>query len=224
MRIIQQPGNLKYCKLQTMKKSEQTANYILLVDDEPIALKTLATGLDKLGYKIVAIDKPQAALEAYRQNTPDLVILDYRMPDMDGLQLARAMIDHEHRPIIMLSAYNDLPLVRQAIDVGVASYLVKPVEAVHIAPSIEATLARFSEINALLKQGANLQSGVETQRLISTAIGIIIAQIHCSPDLAFEKLRRLARSKRRSVRDLAFDLVDSMATTNQILSELKNEQ
>jgi response regulator NasT len=205
-----------------MKPMDLTETRLLLVDDEPIALKTLATGLEKLGYKVFAYDIPQAALDHYRQETPDLVILDYRMPGMDGLQLARAMIELSHCPIIMLSAHNDLPLVREAIDVGVSSYLVKPVEAAHLAPSIEAALARFSEISALLKQGTNLQAGVETQRLISTAIGIVIANTHHSPDLAFESLRRLARSQRRSVRDLAFDLVDSVATTNSILANLKD--
>ena len=203
-----------------MKTDEQKATNLLLVDDEPIALKTLAAGLTKFGYLVSAFDSPQAALAHYCKNVPDLVITDYRMPDMDGLQLARAMIEHEHKPVIMLSAYNELPLVREAIDIGVSSYLVKPIEAKHIVPSIEASLARFLEINALIKQGANLQAGVETQRLISTAIGIIVAQSHLTPDLAFEKLRRLARSRRHSVRDLAFDLVDSVTTTNSLLNEL----
>ena len=194
---------------------------LLLVDDEPIVLNTLATGLGNLGYTITACDSPKKALETYQKNTPDLVILDYRMPDMDGLQLARKMIAICHRPIIMLSAYNDLPLVREVIGAGVSGYLVKPVEAERVAPSVEAALARFSEISALLKQGANIQAGIESQRLISTAVGIIMARTQRSQDMAFESLRKLARDQRKPLKELAFDLVDATSTANSILSQLQ---
>src|SRR5262252_8151003 len=157
-----------------MKGATRPESRLLLVDDEPIILDTLAGGLASLGYRVQKSDSPQKALEHYKSETPDLVILDYRMPVMDGLQLARAMIAFAHRPIVMLSAFNDLPLVREAIGVGISTYLVKPVDAERLAPSIEAALARFTEISALLKQGANLQAGVETHRLISTAVGIVM--------------------------------------------------
>lgn len=196
---------------------------LLLVDDEPIVLDTLASGLAALGYEVQTSDAAQRALEAYRSQIPDLVILDYRMPGMDGLQLARAMIGFAHRPIVMLSAYNDLPLVREAVGLGISTYLVKPVEAERLAPSIEAALARFAEISALLKQGANLQAGVEAHRLISTAVGIVMATTHRSQDVAFESLRRLARDQRRLLRDVAFDLVDATSSANSILSQLRDK-
>jgi len=207
-----------------MKTATRPEPRLLLVDDEPIVLNTLASGLTALGYKVQTSDAAQRALEQYRREVPDLVILDYRMPDMDGLQLARAMIALTHRPIIMLSAYNDLPLVREAIGVGVSTYLVKPVEAERLAPSIEAALARFAEISALLKQGANLQAGVETHRLISTAVGIVMASTHRPQDLAFESLRRLARDQRRPLRDVAFDLVDATSSANAVLAQLRDKE
>ena len=193
---------------------------ILLIDDEPIVLKTLSQGLNDLGYHVSTCASAQEALQQYRADTPDLVITDYRMPDMDGIRLARALLEIDHRPIIMLSAYNDLPLVREAVGAGVSTYLVKPVEAARVAPSIEAALARFSEISALIEQGDNMQAGLETQRLISTAVGIVMARTQRSQDMAFESLRRLARNQRRPLRDLAFDLVDATSTTGNILSQL----
>lgn len=196
---------------------------LLLVDDEPIVLNTLSSGLTNLGYNVASYSSPKEALKIFRDTPFDLVILDYHMPEMNGLDLARAMIGIHHRPVIMLSAYNDLPLVRAAIGAGVSGYLVKPVEAERLAPSIEAALARFLETEALLKQGANLQSGVETQRLISTAVGIVMAKTHRSQDLAFESLRRLARNQRKPLRDIAFELVESTSAISTILSQLSDK-
>ena len=205
-----------------MKKDQSPESRLLLVDDEPIILNMLANGLNTLGYKVTTFDSPSAALESYKHNTPDLVILDYRMPEMDGLTLAKAMIETAHRPIIMLSAYNDLPLVREAIGAGISNYLVKPVEAERVVPSIEAALARFAEMTALLQQGANIQAGVETHRLISTAVGIVMAQTQRTQDQAFESLRRMARNQRRPLRDVAFDLVDATSMTNSVLMQLRS--
>ena len=203
-----------------MKKDYQATANILLVDDEPIVLNTLGAGLKSSGYTVTTCELPQKALEIYKQATPDLVITDYNMPLMDGLTMARSMIEITHRPIIMLSAYNDLQLVRDAIGVGISTYLVKPVEVERIIPSIESALARFAEISALIKQGDNIQAGVETHRIISTAVGIVMVQTNRPQDIAFESLRRMAREQRRPLRDLAFDLVDSTSTTNSILMNL----
>jgi response regulator NasT len=201
-----------------MKINQGTSKQLLLVDDEPIILTTLSGGLREQGYQVRTCGNAEQAIESYRSAIPDLVILDYRLPTMNGLELAKVLLAIEHRPIIMLSAYNDLPIVREAIDIGVAGYLTKPVEAERLTPSIEAALARFSEIAALLKQGANIQASIESQRLISTAVGIMMARCNLTQDRAFERLRKQARDQRRPLKDLAFDLVDATSNGNEILS------
>ena len=201
-----------------MKQARTTPSHLLLVDDEPIALTTLASGLSQLGYQVSTSETAAQAIENYRNATPDLVLLDYRLPSMNGLELAKIMLNIDHRPIIMLSAYSDLPLVREAIAIGVSGYLTKPVEAERLVPSIESALARFSEISALLKQGANIQTSIESQRLIRTAVGIVMARCNMTQDRAFECLRKQARDQRMSLKDLAFDLVDTTSRSNEILS------
>ena len=84
-----------------MNSSKQSGQRLLLVDDEPIVLNTLAEGLSALGYNVTTCESPADALEKYRHDTPDLVVTDYRMPEMDGLCLAKAMIEFTHRPIII---------------------------------------------------------------------------------------------------------------------------
>lgn len=200
----------------------ESNKHILLVDDEPIILNLLTQGLEAFGYRVTGYDDPQKALDNYLKDKPDLVVVDYSMPGMTGLELIKKMAELAHRPVLMLSAYTELPVVKEAIGAGVSGYLVKPVEAERLVPTIEATLARFAEMAALLQQGANIQAGVETHRLISTAVGIVMANAGLSQDQAFESLRRLSRNQRQPLKDIAFNLVDATSTANDILSELKN--
>lgn len=194
---------------------------VLLIDDDEIILNTLQAGLSSLNYNVDSCSSGQQAIQMYRNNTPDIVVLDYQMPDMSGTQTAKALLDIEHRPIIMLSAHSDVQVVREAIDLGVSTYLIKPVEADRLAPSIEATLARFGEVQALLKQGAHIQSIMEKHRVINNAVGIVMERAGLPNDVAFEKLRRLARNQRRSLRDISFEIVDAASTVNDIVAQIK---
>ena len=196
--------------------AENTKVHILLVDDDRLVLATLKPGLSKMGYTVTACDNGPDALESYRNNPPDLVVLDVRMPGMSGLETARAMLESAYRPILMLSAYDDQAIVKEAVTMGVAGYLVKPIEANQMAPSIEAALARFAEVNALLKNRENLCEGLEKNRAISTAIGIVMERGGLSPDVAFEHLRQLARTQRKPLRDVAQELVDAVVTVNSL--------
>jgi response regulator NasT len=195
---------------------------LYLVDDDAIVLSTLGTGLSRQGYAVETFESADTALARYRAAPPDLVILDYRLPEMTGAELARAMIKEAYRPMIVLSAYSDAPTVREAVGLGVSAYLVKPVEAERLAPSIEAALARFAELEALLKQEMNLREGLEKNRIINTAIGIVMERSALPLDLAFESLRKLARDQRRPLRDVALELVDAVSTANGILQRLRD--
>lgn len=202
-----------------MKQITTDNKRLMLVDDDPIVLDILAGGLREIGYSVTAFSDPEAALADYKIKAPDVAIVDYRMSKMDGLKLASAMIATCHRPIVMLSAHRDLPLVRDAVNVGISAYIVKPVEAERIAPTIEAALARFNETEALLKQDANLRDAIESNRVISTAVGIVMSRLNLPQDAAFEGLRRVARHQRSSLRQVALDLVDATSTANSILQQ-----
>ena len=189
---------------------------ILLVDDDRLVLATLKQGLSKVGYTVTAYDNGQDALEFYRSSPPDLVVLDLRMPGLSGLVTARAMLESAYRPILMLSACDDQAIVREAVTTGVAGYLVKPIEANQMAPSIEVALARFAEVNALLKNKENLCDDIEKNRVISTAVGIVMERGALNPDAAFDHLRQHARAQRRPLRDIAQELVQALAIVNSM--------
>jgi len=195
---------------------------IMVVDDDRLVLATLVQGLAARGYDVSAFSAGDEALEAYRRKPPDLVLLDVRMPGLDGIETARLMLEHEHRPILMLSAYDDQSIVRDLVSLGVSGYLVKPIEVNQLVPSIEATLARFSEIRALIQNSENLREGLEQNRVISTAVGILMERASLGQDQAFERLRRLARDQRRALRDVATDIVEAMSLVNAVAASRRD--
>lgn len=117
----------------------------MLVDDDPIVLNMLQTGLADHGYSVEVFDNPMNALEAYKKNTPDLVVVDMEMPEMKGYELNEKMLSEVYRPIIVLSSKTDQHNTSSAIDSGVVGYLIKPASAVELIPAIETALARFYE-------------------------------------------------------------------------------
>lgn len=198
----------------------ETNNRILVVDDDRLVLATLASGLQQEGYEVSTADSGEPALVQYQDTTPDLVVLDYRMPGMTGPEVAKEMLAMAYRPIIMLSAYDDKAMVDEAVKLGVSGYLVKPVDVNQLVPSIEAALARYNEVNALINSESDLREGLERSRIVSTAVGILMSR-GLTTDSAYDALRRLARDDRRPLKDVATELVNSVDAANRVIDRLK---
>ena len=191
---------------------------LMIVDDDRLVLATLINGLKNRGYEVSGFATGDDGLAAYRQEPPDLVLLDVRMPGMSGTETAHAMLTHLHRPILMLSAHDDQAIVKEAVSIGVAGYLVKPIEVNQLVPTIEATLARFAEVAALMANTENLREGLEQNRVISTVVGILMERAGLGQDQAFEHLRQLARHRRRTLRDIAIEIVQATSVVNSAMS------
>jgi DNA-binding NarL/FixJ family response regulator len=118
---------------------------VLLVDDDPIILDLLSAGLTRAGYQVNACAEGEEAVAQYRRATPDIAVLDVGLPDIPGTELARQLLIAEYRPILILSNYNDLDIVRQAITSGVVGYLVKPLSVEQLIPSLETSVSRYRQ-------------------------------------------------------------------------------
>lgn len=195
---------------------------IMLVDDDRLVLATLNQGLNHLGYEVEAFGDAKEALSRYEACPPDLAILDVRMPEMTGPELAQTMLGIHFRPILMLSAYDDQPMVQDTIKLGVSGYLVKPIEPNQLAPSIEAAITRFSEVDALVRNNENIREGLEKNRLISTAVGIFMERGSLSRDAAFQRLRNYARSQRRPLVEIAAIVVEQATHVNCIINHVSD--
>lgn len=188
---------------------------IFVVDDDRLVLATLSADLGRAGYEVKSYENGISAIDAYKQSLPDLVLLDIRMPEMDGIETAREMLSFEYRPILILSAYDDVDTVNGSIASGVSGYLVKPLQASQLIPAIETSLARSKDVGKLLKNNNDLVSNTEKNRLISTAVGIMMERSRLGREQAFEKLRNFARSQRRPLAEISEELVDAIGTANK---------
>jgi len=193
--------------------AERAEGCVLLVDDEALIRMGMRVMLEDLGYRIVgeAADG-QEAIEKVTALDPDVVIMDIKMPGMDGLEATRRIMATHPVPIIVLTAYNQRSLVEEAADAGVLAYLMKPVRESDIAPAIEVARARFADLRWLGRTssgpvtaggGAGRPLGEEPAERVDTATQILKDRYRLTDAQATSRLRRLAQSSRRTVAEVA---------------------
>jgi two-component system, response regulator PdtaR len=179
--------------------------HVLLVDDEPIIVATLADALTRAGFEVTAATTAAEANERARRTRYSLAILDYSMPGDNGLEVA-ASFTELHQPFMFLTAYNDETLVERAISAGALAYIVKPIDPSQFVPTVKAAVRRAGEITALLAQTDRLWNSISTHRDVSVAVGLVMAQRGMSRQAAYETLRQHARRIRRPLRELAAEV------------------
>jgi len=192
--------------VQAGKKPQR---HILIVDDDRLVLAALAEGLRSASYRVTGVASGEEALASAGRETPDLALLDVRMPGMSGIELGRRLREQFGVPFLYLSAYGDQDVVQQAVDEGALGYLVKPLDIQQIAPSIEAALKRSGEIKGLRQSEVQLNQALAGSREISMAVGLLMMRDRINREQAFELLRSNARSKRRPVAEVAGELLNS---------------
>ncbi|MCX7707025.1 MAG: response regulator, partial [Anaerolineae bacterium] len=131
---------------------------VIIADDESVIRMDLREALTNLGYLVVgeAADGRSAVNQA-RELRPDVVIMDIKMPDMDGIEAAKILTEERIAPVVLLSAYSQRDLVQRAREAGVVAYLVKPYREEELSPAIEVALARFAEFQDLHRQVSDLK-------------------------------------------------------------------
>jgi response regulator NasT len=188
---------------------KEAQRHILVVDDDRLVLAALCEGLRAAGYRVTGTASPHDALSVSGRDAPDLALLDVRMPGMDGVELGKRLREQHGIPFLYLSAYGDRDLVKQAAAEGALGYLVKPLDIQQIVPSIEAALARGSDIRKLRESEAQLNTALTGTREISMAIGLLMMRDRMNREQAFDLLRENARAQRRSIAEVAKELLSS---------------
>ncbi|HVH30463.1 MAG TPA: response regulator, partial [bacterium] len=174
----------------------QSHGRVLLVDDEALIRMGMRTILHSLGYDVVGeAANGQEALDKAATLRPDVVIMDIKMPVMDGLEATRWLMATHPVPVIVLTAYNERTLVEQAADAGVLAYLMKPVREGDIKPAIEVARARFAELQWVGRASAAPEGASADARSsrIAEATRILQTRHRLSEAEASARLRRLAK-------------------------------
>ena len=182
---------------------------VLIADDEAIIRMGLRTMLEEMGHKVVgmAADGPSAVRLAAKEE-PDLAILDIKMPDMDGLEVAEAITAKHRIPILMLTAYSDRELVERATKLAVLAYLVKPVKEADLGLAIELAMARFEEWQALEQEAADLKEALATREVVDRAKKILMQRDGLTEHEAFLSIQRRSRNSRKTMRGVAEAILD----------------
>ncbi len=181
-----------------------TAPRIVIADDESLIRLDLREMLTELGYDVVGeAGDGQAALELARKLLPDLVIMDIRMPGIDGIAAAEELTREKIAPVVLLTAYSDQGLVERAKDAGVVGYVVKPFRQTELLPVIELSIARFDEFRSLEREVGDLKEALETRKLVERAKGILMETHGLRESEAFHRIRKTSMDARKSMKEVA---------------------
>lgn len=183
--------------------AEQTPLKLFIADDEAVIRMGLKTIASSLGHVVIGTaTNGHDTLTNVKQLKPDLLLLDIKMPGMDGLTVAENLAQDHPIPIIMLTAYTDKALIERAVSASVLGYLVKPIHENKLGPMIDVTVERFKATQAVAQKAYQLRDQLESRELVDTAKQILVAT-GLSEAEAYSRLQMMARSRRRSMRHVA---------------------
>ncbi len=181
-----------------------TRKRIVIADDESIIRMDLKEMLTSLGYLVVGeASNGRVAVQLARELRPDLVIMDIKMPDMDGIEAARILTEERIAPVLFLTAFGQRDLIEQAKEAGVVGYLVKPFRESDLTPAIEVAIERFKEFRELEEQVKDLKEALETRKLVDRAKGILMDRDGLTEAEAFRKIQKMSMNTRRPMREIA---------------------
>ena len=177
---------------------------VLIAEDETIIRLDLRGQLEAAGYLVCAEARDgEEAVELARATGPDIVLLDVKMPVLDGIEAARRILRERAVPILLLTAYTDAKLVRRAAEAGVFAYLVKPFDANELVPAIETAVARHEELVALRDEVATLADALAARKSIERAKGLLMEHEGMTEGEAFARLRRASQVSGQSLKVIA---------------------
>lgn len=181
---------------------------VIIADDESVIRADLREMLTNLNYLVVReVGDGASAIHAARELKPDVVIMDIKMPDMDGIEAAKILTQEKIAPVLLLTAYTQRDLVERAKEAGVVGYLVKPFREQEIVPAIEIALARFREFNELEKEVGDLKETLETRKIVDRAKGILMDTQGLTEQEAFRKIQKMSMNTRKPMKEIAQAIV-----------------
>lgn len=188
---------------------ERPAGRVVIAEDEALIRLDLAEMLSEEGYDIVAqAGDGERAVGLVEELRPDLVVLDVKMPKLDGISAAARIAERRIAPVVILTAFSQRELVERAIDAGAMAYLVKPFGKADLVPAIEMARSRFTQLQQLEAEVGDLTDRLETRKLVDRAKGVLQDALEVSEPDAFRWIQKTAMDLRLSMRDVAEGVVN----------------
>jgi AmiR/NasT family two-component response regulator len=182
---------------------------VVVAEDEALIRLDLVEMLTEAGYNVVGqAGDGEAAIELTEREKPDLVVMDVKMPKLDGISAAERIAKQRIAPVVILTAFSQKDLVERARDAGAMAYLTKPFTIEDLRPAIELAVSRFQEIKQLDAEITDLQEQLKARKLIEKAKGLLMTKLQISEPEAFKWMQKTAMDKRRSMTDVAQLVMD----------------
>jgi response regulator NasT len=185
-----------------------TARRVVIAEDEALIRLDLAEMLAEEGYDVIGqAGDGERAVQLAEELRPDLVVLDVKMPKLDGIAAAERIAEQRIAPVVILTAFSQRELVERARDAGAMAYLVKPFTKSDLVPAVEMAVSRFAELQLLEAEVADLTERLETRKQVDRAKAVLQEQLSLSEPDAFRWIQKTAMDLRLSMRQVADGVV-----------------
>ena len=181
---------------------------VVIAEDEAIIRLDLRETLESAGYEVVAdTGRGDEAVKLVSEYKPEVVILDIKMPGIDGIQVAREIGTTEDTAVVILTAFGQRELIDEAVDAGALAYLVKPYQQSDLVPAIEIARRRHQEMRELTDQAKTLEDRLKARKVIEKAKGLLIESTSLNEDEAFRFIQTTAMSDRKTMVEVAEEVI-----------------
>jgi two-component system, response regulator PdtaR len=177
---------------------------IIVAEDDSVIRMDLKEELQRQGYLVVGdAGDGQSAVNLTRELRPDLVVMDIRMPEMDGISAAEILTREKLAPVVLLTAFSDQELIERARNAGVVHYVTKPWRASDLRPAIEIALSRFQEFRTMETRVRDLEDHLATRKVVEKAKGVLMEKHNITEQEAFRRIQKASMNNRKSMKDVA---------------------
>jgi response regulator NasT len=177
---------------------------IILAEDDTVIRMDLKEELQRQGYLVVGdAGDGQSAVNLARELRPDLVVMDIRMPEMDGITAAEILTREKIAPVVLLTAFSDDELIERARAAGVVHYLTKPWRSSDLKPAIEIALSRFQEFKTMETRVKDLEDHLATRKVVEKAKGVLMTKHGITEQEAFRRIQKASMNNRKSMKEIA---------------------
>ena len=190
---------------------------VLIVDDESLIRMDLRDIIESCGHEVVAEGTNGVeALALCKKHKPDIILMDVKMPELDGIEAARQIGFHHEAPVVLLTSYSQQDLIDKARDSGVYGYLIKPVREEQLVPTLEMALGRYKSDAQLREKMAELEQSLEDRKIIQKGTGILMELYSISEVEAYNRIRTLSMNKQISIIDTCNLIIKQSNKSNNI--------
>lgn len=190
---------------------------ILIVDDESLIRMDLRDIIESCGHEVVAEGTNGVeALALCKKHKPDIILMDVKMPELDGIEAARQIGFHHEAPVVLLTSYSQQDLIDKARDSGVYGYLIKPVREEQLVPTLEMALGRYKSDAQLREKMAELEQSLEDRKIIQKGTGILMELYSISEVEAYNRIRTLSMNKQISIIETCNLIIKQSNKSNNI--------